>query len=177
VKQIGFLAACLAFITAACSSDDAQGNGVNVNTPTAPSQLESPVQGNVNVTHAQVFIKDGRVQALVQGELGDGCTSLQPIRQRRTANTIDITVTFRREGEVCTMIMQFVNEWVVLDGSFTPGEYTVRANAVVTNFRLIQGSDGELRLDPDPGPPPQPPSVPPSNPEPMPPTRPSPQPG
>jgi hypothetical protein len=154
VKRIGSYLAAVALITAACSSSNGNGTTADVSAPTTPSQVQSPTQGNVRVSRARVFMKDGRVQALIQGELGDGCTSLEPIQQRRSANTVDITVRSRRQGEVCTMIMQFVNEWVPLDGEFTPGEYTLRANAAVTTFTLVRDANGDLQIDPDPGPPP-----------------------
>jgi hypothetical protein len=152
VKRIGFYLAAAALMTAACSSDNGQTTAADVSTPTTPSQVQAPTQGNVNVTRVRVFMKDGRLQAFIQGELGDGCTSLEPIQQRRSGDTLDIVVKSRREGEVCTMIMQFVDEWVPLDGSFAPGDYTVRANTAVTSFRLVRDANGDVRLDPDPGP-------------------------
>ena len=58
----------------------------------------------------------------MEGELGDGCTALDSVSQRRRGNNVDITMRFRRQGEVCTMILQFVNQWVPLDGPFAPGD-------------------------------------------------------
>jgi hypothetical protein len=172
VKRFGFLLVGLAFI-AACSAGDAETDQSAAGTPTGPSGLESNVDGNVKITAVRVFIKDGRVQAFVQGELGDGCTSLQSIRQKRAGNRVDITVTSVRQGEVCTMILQFVNEWIPLDGPFAPGEYTVRANAATSQIRLVRTAGGALRVDPDPGPVPRPPYLPVSGPQgPTPPTRP-----
>jgi hypothetical protein len=57
------------------------------------------------------------------------------------------------------MIMQLLNEWVPLNGNFAPGTYTLRVNDQSFMFRLVSGSDG-LRVDPDPGPVPQPPYLP-----------------
>jgi hypothetical protein len=143
---------------AACSA-----NGTQVEAPsggpTAPSGQGSGATGNVRITRVRTYIKDGRPQAFVQGEIGDGCNSLQGINQQRTDNTFDITVTYRRQGEICTMIMQFLNEWVPLNGTFMPGPYLVRVNSSTTQFRLESGPTG-LRIDPDPGPLPQPPYLP-----------------
>ena len=109
----------------------------------------------MRVSRVRVFMKDSRPQAHVEGEIGDGCNRLDSITQQRSANTVTITATLRRQGERCTMIMQYLNRWVPLDGSFTPGEYVVRANSAEIAFRLVAGGAGTLRVEPDPGAPPQ----------------------
>jgi hypothetical protein len=109
----------------------------------------------VRVTRVRAFIKDGVPQAYVEGDIGDGCTKLDSITQTRSANTTTITATLRRQGQQCTMIMQYLNRWVALEGSFTPGEYVVRANDAAVSFRLVAGDGGALRVEPDPGPLPQ----------------------
>ena len=141
----------LAVLTAGCSTDEPGGSSDALNsTPTAPSGT-APATGNVEVTGVRVFVKDGQPQAFVQGNLGDGCTSLESVTQERSGQRIAIALTSVHRGEVCTMIMQMVNEWVPLQGVVTPGEYTVRANKAALDFRLVQGPDG-LRVEPDPGP-------------------------
>jgi hypothetical protein len=140
--------------TSSAGPDAAAGTG-----PTAPSQLSE--RRKVVVTSARVYMKGGRPHAYVEGELGDGCTALERVTQQRSGNAITVTFTSLRQGEVCTQIMQLLNAWVALDGPFAPGEYTVRANDVTARFRLVASAGGELRLDPDPGPPPQFPDGPP----------------
>jgi hypothetical protein len=105
----------------------------------------------VRVTRVRVFMREGRPQAYVEGEIGDGCSRLDSITQERTANVVTITATLRRQGQQCTMVMQYLNRWVPLDGSFAPGEYVVRANSAALAFRLVAGRDGTLRVEPDPG--------------------------
>jgi hypothetical protein len=107
------------------------------------------------VTRVRVFIREGQPQAYVEGEIGDGCSRLDSITQERTANTVAITATLRRQGQQCTMIMQYLNRWVPLDGSFEPGEYIVHANSATVEFRLVAGEGGTLRVEPDPGVPPR----------------------
>lgn len=85
---------------------------------------------------------EGRPQAYVEGEIGDGCSRLDSITQTRTANALAITATLRRQGQRCTMIMQYLNRWVPLDGSFVPGEYIVRANSAAVAFQLVAGGEG-----------------------------------
>jgi hypothetical protein len=159
VKLHRLLLLFLALTAAACSSDAGQGT-LERDVSTTPSPLQPPSQSSVRVTSVRVFIKDSRPQAFVQGELGDGCTSLASVGQQRANNTIDISLTSVRQGEVCTMIMQYVNQWVALNAPLNPGDYTVRANGVAVQFRLVRSSTGELRVEPDPGPIPQPPYLP-----------------
>jgi hypothetical protein len=159
VKRSGLVALVVAFAMA-CGAAERAPNG-SPSIPGAPSAQGASVEGNVKVTSVRAFIKDGRLQAFVQGELGDGCTSLQSATQRRTVNSIDVIVTSTRQGETCTMILQYLNEWVALEGTFEPGEYVVRANTRAVQFRLVRTASGDLRVDPDPGPLPQPPYLPP----------------
>jgi hypothetical protein len=109
----------------------------------------------MRVTRVRVYMREDRPQAYVEGEIGDGCNRLDSITQARATNTVTITATLRRQGQQCTMIMQYLNRWVPLDGSFAPGEYIVRANSAEAAFRLVAGGEGALRIEPDPGPPPQ----------------------
>jgi hypothetical protein len=148
----GWIAAGIgAMLLTGCSSATQPG-GPDNSSPTSPSQQESAAQGNVKVDSARVFIKDGRVQTFVRGEIGDGCTRLQPMTQTRDGNTINVKVSSIRQGEVCTMIMQLLNGWVPLSGTFEPGTYTVRANAATATFTLTRDGSGQLAISPDPGP-------------------------
>jgi hypothetical protein len=153
----GLFLACAVAVTA-CSSS---GSPLEVPSggPTAPGGLGAGAGGDVRITGVRAYIRDGRPQAFLQGEIGDGCNSLQPIGQKRSDGTFEISVTYKRQGEVCTMIMQLLNEWVPLNGDFAPGSYTLRVNDRSLTFRLVSGPDG-LRVDPDPGPLPQPPYLP-----------------
>jgi hypothetical protein len=147
-------------VSAACSAGETSTQEGAGRIPSAPGGVQVPSEGNVNVARVRVYMKDGRLQAFVQGELGDGCTVLQSISQRRGNNSVHITVTSKREGEVCTMILQYLNEWVPLEGPFAPGEYIVKANKAEVRFRLVRSGTGELRVEPDPGRIPTPPYFP-----------------
>jgi hypothetical protein len=143
-----------ALLIAGCSSTTKQQSGPTngAGAPTAPSQQESATLGNVKVDSVRAFVKDGRVQVFVRGDIGDGCTKLQPMVQTRDGNTINVNVSSIRQGEVCTMIMQLLNGWVPLSGTLDPGTYTVRANAATATFTLTRDSGGQLTISPDPGP-------------------------
>ncbi len=97
-------------------------------------------------------MKEGRPQAFVEGEIGDGCTKLESITQARTGNVVTLAVTSVRQGERCTMIMQLLNRWVPLDGVSAQGDYAIRANSARVDFKVAAASDGTLRIEPDPGP-------------------------
>lgn len=142
-----------ALAAAGCSSSQGERDGGGIGSPTGPSRSGSAATlGNVDVTQVRVFLKDGRVQAFAEGNLGGGCTRLESVTQRRTDNTILITVRSVTEGEMCTMIMQMLREWVPLEGTFEPGDYVLRANNARTEFTLLRGPDGRLQIDPAQGP-------------------------
>jgi len=147
MKVVALVLACA---VAGCTSGS--GNGKGSGPATSPTeQIGQDERGPVRVTRVRVFMREGVPQAYVEGEIGDGCNSLDSITQDRTANTVAITATLRRQGQQCTMIMQYLNRWVPLGGSFGPGDYIVRANSAELAFRLVAGGDGTLRVDPDPG--------------------------
>lgn len=156
MRRDGFIVILtVAALIAACSSSGTNG-GAGTAAPTTPSGLNPVSAGDVRITRARVFIRDGRPQAFLEGEIGDGCNSLQPITQQREGNTVDVSVTYRREGQVCTMIMQLLNQWLPLDGPFPPGAYVLRVNDQRIPFQ-VAGTAGAIRVEPDPGPLPQPP--------------------
>jgi hypothetical protein len=157
MTKLGCFVVAVALGMAGCSADALTTNPPQ---PTPAPPGGSAVEGNVKVNRVRVFIKDGKPLAFVQGELGDGCTFLDSIRQRRADRTIDVIVNSVHRGERCTMILKYLNEWVVLDEVLQPGEYTVRANGVAHTFKLIRDGGGTLRVDPDPGPVPTPPYLP-----------------
>lgn len=152
MKVSGLIAAGIgALLLTGCSSE-LQPEGPNTGNPTSPSQQETVGQGNVKVDSVRAFIKDGRVQAFVRGEIGDGCTSLQPMRQTKDGNTITVNVSSTRQGEVCTMILQLLGGWVPVTGTLEPGSYTLRANGATATFTLTRDESGRLTISPDPGP-------------------------
>ncbi len=75
--------------------------------------------------------------AVVQGTLGDGCTSLFQQRQRREGNAVYVEFTTKRpQDAVCILIAQLVELRVPLDGAFPPGAYRLEVNGVEARFAL-----------------------------------------
>lgn len=95
-----------------------------------PAQIESVSVEVAESFPVQVFVR-------MQGTLGDGCTSLGEITQRREGNTIEVSVPAIHSGaEVCTMQLQLINERLPLEGPFEPGDYTLIVNGVETSFSV-----------------------------------------
>ena len=93
------------------------------------------------------------------GALGDSCNSLQQMTQRRERNACRVTMTANREGGTCALLMQYLNEWIPLIGSFRAGTYTLQVNGAHVEFHLINHANG-FRIEPDPGPLPSSPPMP-----------------
>jgi hypothetical protein len=159
MTRYGLIVAGLALAGAACSSNAEGRNQGGAQRPSAPSPIR-PQPVATRVTHVKAYVKDARVQVFVQGELGDGCTTLQGITQRRVDNAIDLTVHASREGDVCTMILRMLNEWVPIEGPTPPGKYVVNAGKIEARFEVVSDAAGQLRIEPDPGPLPTPPYFP-----------------
>jgi hypothetical protein len=75
-----------AIIGAGCVSSGGNHNAGDIRgNPTGPSQSIGTL-GRVNVTRVRAFIVNDRLQAFVEGEIGDGCTALHSITQERSGN-------------------------------------------------------------------------------------------
>lgn len=79
-----------------------------------------------------------QVNAIVKGTLGDGCTKLNAIEQKRDGDTFTIDVTTIRPKEaMCTMIAKLLNETVALDvAGLKAGTYIVAAGTLSQTFTL-----------------------------------------
>jgi hypothetical protein len=73
--------------------------------------------------------------ARVKGVIGDGCSELHSEVQRRTGDTVTITVLRQRPREaICTQIAKLYDQTIRLEGTFPPGRYTLRVNSVEKTF-------------------------------------------
>ena len=76
-----------------------------------------------------------QVHVVVQGYLGDPCTMVNEITQRRDGNTIHIRITTKRsKEEICIQVIDEVTIRVPLEGAFFPGRYKVIVNDVEKDF-------------------------------------------
>lgn len=142
------------------SSDDA--------TPTAEPEEEEPADGEMLIKDAVItgvqilMMESWPLQARVQidGELGDGCTELEPITTEREGDTFYITVrTARPADATCTLELRLFSESVSLDiEGLEAGTYTVDVNGTTETFTLEQDNvmapdtedgEGEMLLSED----------------------------
>jgi len=78
-----------------------------------------------------------QIEAVVVGTLPTACSTIDTVSQRREGNVVEVTVLARTQrGQACIAVLKGVTERVRLDGTFTPGEYVLRANGVESRFRV-----------------------------------------
>ena len=99
---------------------------------TMTTSTPTPRSGVVTIERVEFVVLESyplQVQAHITGYLGDGCTTFAGISQQREGHVITITVKAVHSGaEICTAIAPMLDQSVMLEGSFTPGQYTVIVN-------------------------------------------------
>ena len=101
------------------------------------------VKGRAAVERVEVIILESfpvQVNAVAHGWLGDGCTRVDTVTQRRDLEkrtfTVEIT-TLRPRDAVCTLIARPLEQTIALDVYGLPaGTYTVDVNGVTATFTL-----------------------------------------
>jgi hypothetical protein len=117
--RVGVL--CSAAVIGACTS------------PSSPSAIEGRLEVTAvafQVTRPPVVGDvSAQVRAVVAGQLPDGCTEVGQVGQRRDGNVVTVTIATTRPADAaCTMVVRAVEASVLLDGTFTAGDYVVRVN-------------------------------------------------
>ncbi len=130
--------------TATPAADDPVGSDDATATPGV--EEEDPGDGEMLIrdaviTEVEVLIMESwplQARVEIDGELGDGCTELEPITTEREGDTFFITVrTARPVDAVCTLELRFFSESVALDiEGLEAGTYTVDVNGVTETFTL-----------------------------------------
>lgn len=96
----------------------------------APIQIDSVDVRVAESAPVQVF-------AHVTGVIGDGCSRLLPLTQRRSGNTVTIEIQRERPRDaVCIQIAQLYDETIRLEGEFPPGSYSLQVNALTRAFSV-----------------------------------------
>jgi hypothetical protein len=100
----------------------------------AADVLVAPIQ----VDHVEVLVMESfpaQAAVQVQGVVGDGCSSVHSVEQRREGSTVTVTILGTRPREaICTQIALLYDEQIRLEGAFPPGTYVVRVNGVERSF-------------------------------------------
>lgn len=103
----------------------------------APAILESIVVRSARMTVADTA-RGVPVEVLIKGALPDACAELHRVTQQRTAHLVDVTLTMRRpQGAVCATVVRPYRFYVLLDGTYTPGPYTLTVNGTVKPFEIL----------------------------------------
>lgn len=76
-----------------------------------------------------------KVEVLVKGSFPDSCTDLNSVEQSRAAHIITMSLDMRRpKGVVCASVMRPYRFYVMLDGEYEIGHYTLKLNNRANTF-------------------------------------------
>lgn len=79
-----------------------------------------------------------QVHLTAKGYLGDPCTTVSEVRQRRDGNTFRVTIaTFRPDDQMCADVIVPLEQNIPLEvQGLKAGTYTVDVNGVTETFEL-----------------------------------------
>ncbi len=84
---------------------------------------------------AENVVEGVSVEVLVKGAFPDSCSELHDVSQERSGHLIAATLVMRRlSGSVCATVLRPYRFYMMLEGDFTPGSYTVTLNGRTHNF-------------------------------------------
>jgi hypothetical protein len=132
-----------------------------ISTPTAATPAESPVSSNdptpsvdptptlegpietgtAYVDSVELLILESfpvQVNAVVKGNLADPCTRIEEVKQERTGNTINVTITTARaRGQSCIQVIEPFERTIPIDVvGLQAGTYTVNVEGVTQQLTL-----------------------------------------
>ena len=77
------------------------------------------------------------VEVLLKGTLPDACSELNAATQSRAGHFVEVELTMRTpRGAVCAQVIRPFRFYLVLDGGFEPGHYTLTLNGAAHPFRI-----------------------------------------
>ena len=77
------------------------------------------------------------VEILVKGSLPDACMELHAFNQKRTGNIITATLQMRRpRSRICANVRRPYRLYLMLDGGFLSGQYTLKLNNRTVPFTV-----------------------------------------
>lgn len=92
----------------------------------APLDASIPAQGQ------QV-----EVEVLVKGAFPDACMALHTVAQERAGHIINATLEMRRpQGSICASVRRPYRFYVVLEGRYGVGNYTLKLNDEAVSFQV-----------------------------------------
>lgn len=73
--------------------------------------------------------QETQVELLVKGAMPDACTELHRVKQERAGHIILMTLETRRpQGGICASVRRPYRFYVMLEGMYPPGNYTLKIN-------------------------------------------------
>lgn len=79
------------------------------------------------------------VEALIKGALPDACSELDDVTQERAGHLIRLTLTMRQpRGPACAQVVRPFRFYVLLDGEYGPGSYTLTLNDTAHPFQIFE---------------------------------------
>ena len=108
--------------------------------PEDGSQVYRYTDAHVDEVHVRPAPERGEpvaVEILVKGAFPDSCTELHNAGQSRGGNIVDVTLTTRRpQGAMCAAVIRPFRFYLMLDGEYAPGPYTVKVNGQAHPFEI-----------------------------------------
>ena len=93
------------------------------------------VYDTVHVRQLVVEQDESNVELLIKGSFPDSCTELNAVEQQRAEHIVSVELEMRKpRGVVCASVMRPYRFYVLLNGRFDDGNYTLRLNSRVHNF-------------------------------------------
>ena len=113
---------------------------LDVNGDTTRTLVFPAVIDSVAIRPSQVAVLPGNeatVEVLIKGAIPDACSVLNAAEQDRAGQFVTVTLTMRQPiDEVCAQVVRPFRFYLVLDGSFAPGSYTLTLNGRARPFRI-----------------------------------------
>ena len=82
------------------------------------------------------------VEVLVKGAFPDTCSELDAVEQQRMGHLIDVTLQMRKpRGSVCAAVERPYRFYLMLEGTYEPGAYTLTLNGTPRPFS-VNNPDG-----------------------------------
>ena len=84
-----------------------------------------------------------QVELLIKGAFPDACAELHDVAQERAGHLIDVRLEMRKpEGAVCAAVRRPYRFYLMLDGIYEPGHYTLTLNGKQHPFQIRAPGEG-----------------------------------
>jgi len=82
------------------------------------------------------------VEVLIKGAFPDACSELHDVAQERAGNILDVALMMRKpEGSICASVRRPYRFYMMLEGSYGIGHYTLKLNNKNVAFQIMASED------------------------------------